>query len=121
MATPPNRPWWIGSSQTELTRRDSPRVPIRAPVTYAQGQQRGDGMATNTGPRGLFVEVDTSPLPSVGEPIVVILRLVPDQPLPFNGVVSWCNERGFGVQYGPIGSMQTRLLMRLLAGHAHFR
>ena len=116
MAPTPSRPWWIGPPATDLTRRETPRVPVRASVTYAQGQQRGEGTTINVGLRGLAVEVDDSALPAVGEEVVVVLRLRPDQPLPFNGIVSWCGEHSFGVHYGPIGRLQTWMLVRVLGG-----
>lgn len=103
----------------ELARRQSPRVALEAAVSYARGAQRGVGYTLNLGLGGMAIQ-STEP-PEVGETTLLVVRLPNTQPLPFTGIVRWCKNDSFGIQYGPLGGPQTRVLVQLLARGNAFR
>jgi len=103
----------------ELLRRQSPRVAIGAVVSYARGLQRGVGYTLNLGLGGMAIQ--SADPPAVGETTLLVVRLPDTQPLPFTGIVRWSKAGSFGIQYGPLGGPQTRVLVRLLARGDAFR
>jgi hypothetical protein len=103
----------------ELARRQSPRVAIEAAVSYARGLRRGVGHTLNLGLGGMAIQSDDPP--PVGETMLLVVRLPNTQPLPFTGVVRWSAAGSFGIQYGPLGGPQTRVLVQLLARGNAFR
>ncbi|HEY6725463.1 MAG TPA: PilZ domain-containing protein [Polyangiaceae bacterium] len=103
----------------ELARRRSPRVTVEAAVSYARGRQRGLGRTLNLGLGGMAIESEEPP--AVGETTLLVVRLPDTQPLPFTGVVRWSRPGCFGIQYGPLGGPQTRVLVQLLARGNAFR
>lgn len=103
----------------ELARRRSPRVAVEAGVSYARGPRRGVGLTLNLGLGGMAIQSEDPP--AVGETILLVVRLPNTQPLPFTGVVRWSVAGSFGIQYGPLGGPQTRVLVQLLARGNAFR
>ena len=92
---------------------------IEASVSYARGNRRGVGVTLNLGLGGMAIRSDDPP--DVGESAVLVVRLPGTQPLPFTGIVRWSNAEAFGIQYGPLGGLQTRMLVSLLARGDAFR
>ena len=103
----------------ELLRRSSPRLSIEATVSYARGNRRGVGLTLNLGLGGMAIR--SAEPPGVGESAVLVVRLPDTQPLPFTGIVRWSSAEAFGIQYGPLGGLQTRVLVSLLARGDAFR
>ena len=103
----------------ELARRQSPRVTLAAVVSYARGPHRGVGLTLNLGLGGMAIA--SSEPPAVGETTLLVVRLPKTQPLPFTGVVRWSKADSFGIQYGPLGGPQTRVLVQLLTRGDAFR
>ena len=111
-------PYWFAYPH-ELARRHSPRVTVEAAVSYARGRQRGAGHTLNLGLGGMAIE--SAEPPQVGETTLLVVRLPNTQPLPFSGIVRWSSASSFGIQYGPLGGPQTRVLVELLARGNAFR
>ena len=103
----------------ELARRQSPRVALEATVSYSRGLHRGVGHTLNLGLGGMAIQ--SAEPPEVGETTLLVVRLPNTQPLPFTGVVRWRKDGSFGIQYGPLGGPQTRVLVQLLASGNAFR
>lgn len=93
-------------------RRQSPRVEIGGKVSFTHERQRGEGRALNIGLGGLAVA--SSCPPEVGATTRLVVHFPSSEPLPFAGVVRWTHAKGFGVQFGPMGSLQTQVIIALM-------
>lgn len=117
--TPKSGAPYVLAHPHELARRQSPRVTLEVAVSYARGRQRGVGHTLNLGLGGMAIR--SAEPPAVGETALLVVRLPDTQPLPFTGVVRWSKPGSFGIQYGPLGGPQTRVLVQLLARGNAFR
>ena len=100
-------------------RRQSPRVPVAAKVSLREGQTPARGQALNIGLGGIAVEGIAAP--PIGDWTTIVIDLPSSEPLPFVGVVRWATNDAFGLQFGPLGGLQTRLIVELLRQSHDFR
>jgi hypothetical protein len=96
------------------SRRRAPRIPVNIWVTIEHEGQRFDGIATNVGLGGAFIE--GRPALTYGEQVVVHLPLpgVADV-LCLSAVVRWSNDSGFGLQFLEMGAKETHAILALMA------
>jgi hypothetical protein len=103
-------------------KRRHARVPIDIPLLFqVKGRNRerpGTGKDISVG--GMFIESDE---PSkFGSELFIRIRLPgSDQSLLLRGIVRWETDRGMGVQFSPLGALETHLITEITRKHAATR
>lgn len=87
------------------------RLPAEIPAVVLWEGLVLDGVITDLGMGGLFIECDEQTELAAA---VIVCMPHPSGPLELLGTVRWNGERGMGIQFEPLGARETHILAEFL-------
>ncbi|MGH7233035.1 MAG: PilZ domain-containing protein [Nitrospiraceae bacterium] len=99
-----------------MEQRKHPRFAVRFPVSFAEEQIEGDGLAWNLSTSGCAVECET--IVAIGTYVKMLLCLLEESaPIVIDvAAVRWSNAQGFGAEFMGMSVDDQQRLQRFIAG-----